>query len=68
MTVAGRVLDPANRPLPNARIAVLADRKRQVGDIDGRPRNILMGTTAADAEGRFTLAFPAIPARDACTT
>ena len=64
MTVTGRVLDPANRPLPNARIAVLADRKRQTSDIDGRPRNLLMGTTAADAEGRFTLAFPAIPARE----
>jgi RNA polymerase sigma factor (sigma-70 family) len=64
MTVTGRVLDPANRPLPNARIAVLADRKRQTSDIDGRPRNLLMGTTAADAQGRFMLAFPSIPARE----
>ena len=64
MTVTGRVLDPASRPLPNARIAVLAARKRQTTDIDGRPRNLLMGTTAADAQGRFTLAFPAIPARE----
>jgi RNA polymerase sigma factor (sigma-70 family) len=64
MTITGRVLDPANRPLPNARVAVLADRKRLVSDIDGQPPNILMGTTAADADGRFTLAFPTIPARD----
>ena len=41
---------------------MLADRKRQVGDIDGRHRNILMGTATADADGRFTLEFPAIPA------
>jgi protocatechuate 3,4-dioxygenase beta subunit len=61
MLVAGRVLDPDGRPLPNARVAVLADRKRQVGDIDGRHRNILMGTAAADADGRFALVFPAIP-------
>ncbi len=64
MTVTGRVVDPVNTPLPNARIAVLADRKRRVSDLDGQPPGILMGTAAADAEGRFTLAFPAIPARD----
>ena len=46
------------KPLPNARVAVLADRKKQVGDIDGRHRNILMGTAAADADGRFTLDVP----------
>jgi RNA polymerase sigma factor (sigma-70 family) len=62
MTITGRVLDPAGKPLPNARVAVLADRKRQAGDIDGRHRDIHMGTAAADADGRFTLAFPAIPA------
>jgi 5-hydroxyisourate hydrolase-like protein (transthyretin family) len=63
MTVTGRVLDPVGKSLPNARVAVLADRKRQVGDIDGRHRNILMGTATADASGRFTLESPAIPAR-----
>jgi hypothetical protein len=64
MTVSGRVLDPAGKPLPDARVAVLADRKRVASDFDGEPRNILMGTAAADAEGRFRLEFPAIPARD----
>jgi RNA polymerase sigma factor (sigma-70 family) len=63
MTVAGRVLDPNGKPLRDARVAVLADRKRQVSDIDGGHRNILMGTAAADADGRFTLECPAIPAR-----
>jgi RNA polymerase sigma factor (sigma-70 family) len=62
MTIAGRVLDPSGNPLSGARVAVLADRKRQVGDIDGRHRNILMGTATADAQGRFTLEFPAIAA------
>jgi 5-hydroxyisourate hydrolase-like protein (transthyretin family) len=63
MTIAGRVLDPARQPVPAARVAVLADRKRQVGDLDGRHRSILMGTATAGADGRFTLAFPAIPPR-----
>jgi RNA polymerase sigma factor (sigma-70 family) len=61
-TITGRVLDSAGKPLPNARVAALADRKKQIGDIDRHPRNVLMGTSAADAEGRFVLAFPAIPA------
>jgi 5-hydroxyisourate hydrolase-like protein (transthyretin family) len=64
MTIAGRVTDPAGQPLPNARVAVVADRKKRVGDLDGRHRNILMGTAAADADGRFTLDFSAIPPRD----
>ncbi len=68
MTVVGRVLDPQGKPIANARVAVLADRKRQVGDLDGRHRNILMGTAAADADGRFALEFPAIPARAAWRT
>ncbi len=63
MTVTGRVLDPSGKPLPNARVAVLADRKRRVSDLDGGHRNILMGTTAADGDGRFTLECPAIPTR-----
>ncbi len=62
MTVVGRVLDPAGKPIANARVAVLADRKPQVGDRDGRHRNILLGTTAAGADGRFTLDVAAIPA------
>jgi RNA polymerase sigma factor (sigma-70 family) len=64
MSIVGRVIDPSGKPLPGARVAVLADRKRRVSDLDGQPPNILMGTAAADTDGRFTLAFPAIPARD----
>jgi RNA polymerase sigma factor (sigma-70 family) len=62
MTVVGRVLDPGGKPIANARVAVLADRKRRFGDRDGRHRCILMGSAAADADGRFALEFPAIPA------
>jgi protocatechuate 3,4-dioxygenase beta subunit len=62
MTVTGRVLDPEGRPLPNARIAVLSDRKRLVSDLDGQPPSILTGTATSDADGRFALKFPAIPA------
>src|SRR5262249_29181156 len=62
MTVVGRVLNPQGKPIANARIAVLAIQNRPVSDGGGRRRNILMGTSAADVEGRFTLALPAIPA------
>ncbi len=62
MTVVGRVLDPGDKPIANARVAVLADREHQAGDIDGRDRGILMGTAAADADGRFALEFPSISA------
>ena len=60
MTINGRVLDPQGKPIAGARVAVLADRKRQAGDIDGRHRGILMGTAAADADGRFALDVTAI--------
>ncbi|MGO9921764.1 MAG: sigma-70 family RNA polymerase sigma factor [Isosphaeraceae bacterium] len=63
MTVAGRVLGPQGKPVPGARVAVLANRKRQVGDREGGHRNILMATAAAAADGRFVLEFPAIPAQ-----
>ncbi|HLH28593.1 MAG TPA: carboxypeptidase-like regulatory domain-containing protein, partial [Acidimicrobiales bacterium] len=63
MTIVGRVLDPSGNPLPGARVAVLADRKRLVSDLDGRPHDILMGTAAVDTDGRFRLEFPAIPAK-----
>jgi RNA polymerase sigma factor (sigma-70 family) len=63
MTVVGRALDPAGRPVPDARLAALADRPRQLGDInDDRHRDDLMGTASADADGRFTLEFPALSA------
>jgi len=61
MTVVGRALDRGGKPVPHARVAVLADRHRQVGDRDGRHRNILMGTAAVGADGRFALEFPAMP-------
>jgi hypothetical protein len=61
MTVVGRVVDPGGRPVPDARLAALVDRLRQLGDInDGRHRDDVMGTASADADGRFTLEFPAI--------
>jgi biotin carboxyl carrier protein len=43
MTVAGRVLDPQGKPIANARVAVLADRKHYAN------------APQADAEGRITL-------------
>jgi protocatechuate 3,4-dioxygenase beta subunit len=55
MTIVGRVLDPSGKPIANARAAVLADRKRLVGDRDGRHRNIFLGAAAADAQGRFAM-------------
>ena len=55
--------------MPNARVAVLADRQAAGRRIrDGRHRNILMGTAAADADGRFALEFPAISAGRAWST
>jgi RNA polymerase sigma factor (sigma-70 family) len=62
MTVVGRILDPQGKPIPDARVAVLADRMRQVSDLGDSHRNILMGTAAVDVEGRFALEFPTIPA------
>jgi RNA polymerase sigma factor (sigma-70 family) len=63
MTVVGRVVDPAGRPVPNARLAALADRPPQLGDInDGRDRDDVLGAASADADGRFTLEVPAISA------
>ncbi len=55
MTIVGRVLDPSGRPIPDARVAALGDRRRLVGDRDGRHHNILLGSAAAGGDGRFTL-------------
>ena len=45
LTSVGRVLDPEGRPMPNARIAVLSDRKRVVSDLDGQPPSALATAT-----------------------
>ncbi len=62
MSIVGRVVDPAGQPIRDARVTALADRERQVGDRDGRHRNIPVSAAATDAQGRFTLEFPAMAA------
>ncbi len=59
IAVNGRVLDPEGKPIANARVAALADRRRLPGDRDGRHHNILLGSAAAGADGRFTLEMTA---------
>ncbi len=48
-TVTGFVLDEKNKPISSARVAVIAERRKQVG----------MATSGAD--GRFQVEFPTIP-------
>jgi RNA polymerase sigma factor (sigma-70 family) len=62
MTVLGRVVDAQGTPVPDARVAVVADRNREVGELSGRNRNILIATAAVDRDGRFALEFKAISA------
>ncbi len=61
LLVDGRVIDPQGRPVAQARVAVLADRRARAGDRDGRHRNILVGTAAVDANGRFSLDVDGLP-------
>jgi RNA polymerase sigma factor (sigma-70 family) len=58
MTVRGRVLDPVGKPLPDAKVAVLAGVRsfgRQGSLSNDRA---LVGQGATDAEGRFSLTVP----------
>jgi beta-lactamase regulating signal transducer with metallopeptidase domain len=62
-TVTGRVVDAQGKPVPGARVAVVAERRKQVGDIGNFQRYQLAAMAAAesDREGRFQVDFPAIP-------
>jgi beta-lactamase regulating signal transducer with metallopeptidase domain len=61
-TVTGRVVDSKNQPIPGARVAVIAARRKQVSDGASFERNQLAGMATASADGRFQVEFPTIPA------
>jgi beta-lactamase regulating signal transducer with metallopeptidase domain/protocatechuate 3,4-dioxygenase beta subunit len=58
---SGRVVDPQGKPVPDARVVVLASRRKRVSDRGKTLRNQLAGTATTDAEGRFQIDFPTIP-------
>ncbi len=59
--VSGRVVDAQNQPIPGARVAVIAARRKQVSDGASFAPNQLAGTTTAGDDGRFQVEFPTIP-------
>jgi RNA polymerase sigma factor (sigma-70 family) len=59
-TVIGRVVDPKGQPVSGARLVLFTER-RWVRDGDaGTPRHV--PTARSDADGRFRVEFPLIPA------
>jgi hypothetical protein len=58
----GRVVDSTGKPVLDARLVVLAQKRWQVGDLASVPGDQVMGAAQADAEGRFQLDFPIMPA------
>ncbi|HMC66204.1 MAG TPA: sigma-70 family RNA polymerase sigma factor, partial [Gemmataceae bacterium] len=64
MTVTGRVLDPAGKPLAAAQVAVLARQGLQLSSWENwaSHRNEVLSQTKTDAEGRFRMAVQRMPA------
>src|SRR4051812_49299186 len=58
MTVSGSVLTPDGRPMPGAKVAVVARRKLAANNARSDPQHEALGRAEADAEGRFRLEVP----------
>jgi beta-lactamase regulating signal transducer with metallopeptidase domain/protocatechuate 3,4-dioxygenase beta subunit len=60
-TVAGRVVDEKNQPISGARVAVIAERRKQVSDGANFEGLQLAGMATSGVDGRFRVEFPTIP-------
>jgi hypothetical protein len=60
-TVTGLVVDDRTRPIPGARVAVIAERFKQIGDVGSFESRQLAGMTTAGADGRFRVEFTTSP-------
>src|SRR5262249_11040600 len=59
--VVGRVVDPQGQPVLGARVAVVAERRKQVGYGDFQRHQLVgMASAASDETGRFEVDYPAI--------
>jgi beta-lactamase regulating signal transducer with metallopeptidase domain len=62
-TVIGRVVGPHDKPVSGARLVMFAERRQPSGGGENGTRRDVW-TAQSDADGRFQLEFPLIPAED----